>query len=318
MRTLLVVTLAMTSSCLAQTFGFGVTLSNDFLAEPDISLTNLAFSEGRLSVRLAGGVSGPLELGLSTRQTRSFGPLGNLLLLTRGDVSAEGFDFQFAAEGVIATVAAKARLSLFSADPGTFDLAEAFSASARPPLSAVPAFGSALDLTATYRWNRTLILSAEPSLYGYDGEGVGGRLGLNARLARIVGRDDVQLLALGYLAPGDAPSYAALGAAYDLNRRNWPDLLVSAWVGLGESGFAPGGRLELSQSLPPGASYALTLGAEPYRSDALPYRATLRYTQALGPGDLETSLFGTLTPGEPQPGSQPGSLSVRLRYEVPF
>ena len=296
----------------AQTFGVGLTSTTTL--EPETTVTDLDLGRSKVNVRVAGGGAGPLELGVSARETTAFGPLGNLSVRSHAQFDTAGrFDLGLGAEGVIAAVAARAQLSLFTAEVGRFDVGAAFQEEARPFVLAAPLdFGAALELGASYRVSRTFIVSAAPALYLTDAGGLGGRVGLEGRFVKLVGPDDLRLKALTFLGPaGDR--FGAVGAEYDLNRRGLPNARVALWAGLDDAGLKPGASLRLGQTLGWGGSYTLLLAAEPYRHDALPYRAAATYRQTVGPGALETSFYGTLTPRGDVP-----ALNFRLGYSLPF
>lgn len=298
-------------SAAAQTFGVG--LSHTPSLELDLTLTGLDLGRSKGGFRVAGGVAEPLELSVSLRETTSFGPVGNLLVHSSANLDSTGrFEFAFGAEGVVAMVAARAQLSLFTAEVGRFELAEAFE-EARPfLLEPLLDFGVALDLGGSYRVNRGLIVSAAPSLYLTDAEGLGGRLALEGRFAKVLGPDDLRARALAYVSP-EGEAFGALGLEYGLNRRGLPSGRLTLWAGL-NGAFAPGASLQLSQTLKAwGGSYSLLVAAEPYRLDVLPYRAALTYRQSLGPGALEASFYGTLSPRISVPAA-----SFRLGYLLPF
>lgn len=307
---LLVLQLGLTT---AQTFG--VALSRTPALEPELTVTDLSVGTAKVELRVAGGVAGPLEFGVSARETTSFGPLGNLVVRSSAKLDSTGrFDFGLGAQGVVASVAAQAQLSLFTAEVGRFEVAEAFAEEARPFLLAAPLdFGAALDLSASYRVSRRFIASAAPSLYFTDAAGVGGRVALEGRFVKLVGPDDLRARALVYANPAGA-GFGAAGLEYSLNRRGLPNARLALWAGLNGEGLSPGANLRLSQPLKSlGASYSLLLAAEPYRTDLLPYRAAATYRQNVGPGALEASFYGTLSPR----GSVP-ALSFRVGYSLPF
>ncbi len=297
----------------AQTFG--VALSRTPTLEPAVTLTDLELGDHKVDIRLAGGVAGPLELGVSARETTSFGPLGNLTVSSDAKLDSSGrFEFSLGAQGVVAAVAARARLSLFTAEVGRFEISEVYVEEARPFLLAEPLdFGAALDLGASYRFSRRFIVTAEPSLYLTDVGGLGGRLALEGRFVKVVGPDDLRAGALFYFGPAGNP-FGAVGAEYNLNRRSLPSASLAVWAGLNAEGLSPGARVQLSQTLKSlNSSYSLTLATEPYRTDLLPYRAAATYRQNLGVGALEASFYGTLSSRAGVP-----AVSFLVGYSLPF
>ena len=300
-------------SAAAQTFG--VALSYMSTLEPSFTLTDLEIGKSKVDLRLAGGVAGPLEFSVSARETTSFGPVGNLMVRSSAKVDSTGrFDFGLGAQGVIATVAAQAQLSLFTAEVGRFEISEAYQEESRPFLLTAPLdFGAALDLSASYRVSRRFIVNAAPSLYVTNLAGLGGRVALEGRFVKLVGPDDVRARALAYLSPA-GEAFGALGVEYSLNRRNLPSGHLALWAGLNGDGISPGASLQISQTLKSlNSSYSLFLAAEPYRLDLLPYRAAATYSQNVGPGALEAFLYGTLSPRLDVP-----ALSFRVGYSLPF
>ncbi len=294
----------------AQELEFRLFVNTDLRFEPEVKLTDLAMSGVDVELRLAGGISGPLEFGAKLRQDTSFSALGNVTVQTQYDVSTSGgTQFLLEANGVIGSVAANAGWQIFNTLPGEFDFAEAFT-DVRPRLSGS---GMAFDLGASYRLSRTLILSAYPSLYLVSGDGIGGRLSADLRLAKVFDPNDASLLLLAYLEPGGESNFAAFGFEFDFNERSLPPIVASAWLGAGSRGFAPGLRASISQRLSDiAASYGAELGLEPYRTDIMPYRLSGFYEQELGGGKLRGDVFASLG-DESVP-----ALTIKASYALPF
>jgi hypothetical protein len=310
MKRFLVLLLCLVTLSQAQELGFGVFLNTDFRLEPEVTVRDLDLSDVNVELRLAGGVSGPIEFGVKLRQDTSSGPLGNSRVRAQYDFSTLGrTQFLLQANGVIGPVAANAGWQIFNTLPGSFDFAEAFT-DVRPRLAGS---GMAFDLGATYRINRTLIVSAYPSLYLVSGDGLGFRLNANLRFARLFDPNDASILLLGYLEPGNASSFAAFGFEFDFNERSLPPMVASAWLGAGSNGFAPGFRASISQSLPDiNANYGAELGLEPYRTDIIPYRLNGYYEQGLGSGNLRGDVYAALGDDTVPP------LTLKVSYVLPF
>jgi hypothetical protein len=299
----------------AQELGFGVFLDTDVRLEPEITLTDLDLSNVKVELRLAGGISSPIEFGAKLRQDSSSGVLGNSRIQAQYDFSTlGGTQFLLQANGVIGPVAANAGWQIFNTLPGAFDFAEAFS-DVRPRIAGS---GMAFDLGASYRINRTLIASAYPSLYLVSGEGLGLRLNADLRLAKLFDPNDASVLLLGYLEPGDESSFAAFGFEFDFNERSLPPIVASAWLGAGSNGFAPGLRASINQRLPDiKASYGAELGLEPYRTDIMPYRLSGFYEQGLGGGNLRGDVYAALGDDSIGENSVP-PLTLKVSYALPF
>ena len=310
MRRFFLLLLTLFSLSQAQELGFGVFLNTDFRLEPEITLRDLDLSDVNVELRLAGGISGPIEFGARLRQDISSGPLGNSRVRAQYDFSTlGGTQFLLQASGVIGPVAANAGWQIFNTLPGSFDFAEAF-ADVRPRLAGS---GMAFDLGASYRINRTLIVSAYPSLYLVSGDGSGFRLNADLRFARLFDPNDASVLLLGYLEPGGESSFAAFGFEFDFNERTLPPIVASAWLGAGSNGFAPGLRASISQRLPDiNASYGAELGLEPYRTDIMPYRLSGFYEQELGSGNLRGDVYAALGDETVPP------LTLKVSYALPF
>jgi hypothetical protein len=294
----------------AQKLEFGLFFNTDVLFEPEIKLTGLEMSGVDVDLRLAGGVSGPIEFGTKFRQDTSFSALGNVTIQAQYDVSTFGeTQFLLRGNGVVGSVAASAGWQIFNSLPGTFNYAEAFS-DVRPR---VLGDGMAFDVGASYRINRTLILSAHPSLYIVAGDGIGGRLNADLKLAKLFDPNDGSILLLSYLEPGGDSNFAAFGFEFDFNERSLPPMVASAWLGFGSKGFAPGLRASISQRLTSiSANYGAELGIEPYRTDTMPYRLNGFYEQQLGSGTLRGDMFAAFG-DESVP-----ALTLKASYVLPF
>jgi hypothetical protein len=294
----------------AQDLEFGVFLNTDSRLEPEVKLSDLNMSGVKVDLRLAGGISGPIEFGAKLRQDTSSGPIGNITVRAQYDVSTFGqTQFLLQANGVVGSVAANAGWQIFNAVPGTFDFAEAFT-EVRPRLNGD---GMAFDLGASYRINRNLIASAYPSFYVVSGEGIGVRLNADLKLARLFNPNDASVLLLGYLEPGGSSNFAAFGFEFDFNERSLPPMVASAWLGAGSKGFGPGLRASISQSLTSiNAKYGAELGLEPYRTDIMPYRLNGFYEQELGGGKLRGDVYAALGDESVPP------LTLKVSYALPF
>jgi hypothetical protein len=310
MKRFFILLLSMAALAQAQDLEFGIFFNTDALVEPELKLTKLDMSGVDVNLRLAGGISGPIEFGVKMRQDTSLSALGNVTVQAQYDVSTFGqAQFLLHANGVIGSVAASVGWQIFNALPGAFDYAEAFS-DMRPRLLGD---GLAFDLGASYRLNRTLILSAYPSLYFVSGDGLGGRLNADLRLAKLFDPNDASILLLGYLEPGAETNFVAFGFEFDFNERSLPPIVASVWLGAGSNGFAPGLRASISQSLNSiKAKYGAEVGLEPYRTDIMPYRLNGFYEQQLGSGKLRGDVFGALG-DESVP-----ALTLKASYALPF
>ncbi len=276
----------------AQTVGFA--LSYRAGLEPEVQLRNLQFpaldaGDVELGLRLAGGVSGPLEVGLDTRFRTTFGPLGTLAAGARADADVTGaFDLGLNGSGALGATGLEAQLGVFNRNPGAFAPSAAYALDSRPFLNRPSSSGSVgahLELGATRRLGRTLILEATPSLSYLADTGVG--LGLEGRLQRrrLVGSDNGALLFIASRGLGENRSFAAAGAEYALNRRGLPTLTGALLLGNSGDGVKPGFRAAASGELGR-FSYRAEAAAEPYRRDAPSYRGNVTFGTALGPGAL--------------------------------
>jgi len=312
MKRWLVLLALLSTAAWAQSASLGLTVSSD-APKPEVALYNLALGNLRLDLRAAGAVSGPLELGLGLRTTLSLGPVGNVVLSGRSDLATDGqFSTRLHGAAVIGAVAVRGRIAAFNTDPGQFDLREAFEADARPRLPEAWAGGIGLSLGAglTYRLERNIILELDPDLSYLTGQGFGGRLSAALQLRRLVEQDDGRVLLLADLAPGAVRGYVATGFEYRW-RRGLPATSASLWLGYGSLGLWPGVRLNLSGPVEEGWQGRLELALEPYRTDALPYRATALLQGPAGPGELSLHLLVA-------PASDLPPISLLMSYSFRF
>lgn len=260
-----------------------------------------------VGLRLAAGEA--LELGVRLRQAGSLAGVGNLTTSLAADGSTNGrYALALTARGVLGPLAARARASISDGKPPLADLAEG-ALSPLPLLEGGPAVVG-LELGGSYRASRSLIIDLAPGAF-FRGGRLGGRLAGEGRFLRAIGSDDLSLLLHGYIEPGLERGSLAVGAGYTHNRRRAAPLNLSAWVGWGREGLAPGLRASGGERLPGRGQLDVDLAIEPYRADAWPYRAELRYREALGPGELRLELDAGL---EPQAGWRAGG---RLAYRLP-
>ena len=287
----------------AQTFG--VALSYHGALEPEVQLRELDLGATTLDVRVADGVTGPLELGAVLRFRSSFGPLGTVSVTGHADADTAGaFELGADAAGALAGTGVDASLVVFNRNPGAFSPTAAYALDSRPflpPASAVTQVnlnesvgtGAYLAVGATQRLGRTLLLEATPALSYQSGVGLGAGFDARLQLRRLVASDNGVVLLEGNTGPGAGRAYLAAGAEYQLNRRGLPALTGSLLLGSGETGVRPGFRGSAAGELGR-FSYRTELAAEPYRTTAPPYRADLSAGTALGPGALGLELGAAL------------------------
>lgn len=315
-RALLLFTLLSFSIAWAQTLDIGAWLDSRLKVEPELSIGDVQYKGVTFQARLAGAVSGPLEFGLGASSDIPLSLVGNLSLQARADAdTAGGFSIRAAGSGVLGKVAAQAGIAAYNVNPGHFEIADGFDAEARARLPAALLRGQAaftLTLGGTYRTSRLTVLTLTPSLTYLSGSGVGTGLRGALQLRRLNGPDDGVIELAADLRPGGGAGYAAAGFEYRLNRRDLPLVRASLWLGAGTRGLWPGARLSLGQKLK-SFSYQLELAAEPYRTDALPYRASATVSVPAGPGTAHFTLLAT-----PTPDADIAPLTVEGGYRLGF
>lgn len=299
----------------AQTLSFGVSGTVTDLASPPASAGERFFASvqgapvrgTRVDLGLAfdTGGNGAAQLDFGVQANDTFGPVGNVVgegrLSLRTDAQAQG---DVGVRGVLGPVALGLRLSAFTADPARFDPL-AIAGAQRPDFGS-GGFGTSLD--ASGRPSRTVILEANPELYVVPA-GVAARATARVRFLRAVGRNELSVRALGYLAPHASALDAALGVGMTVKRPRAPDLDGAVYLGWSPNGLAPGATAKVGQQLGPVLA-SLTLAAEPYRLDVPAYRADLGMDFPLGPGKAHLSGAGAL-------GSEGFSGSLGVRYDLP-
>ena len=276
----------------AQTFTVG-TYASTAGFEPDVRVEGVKALGLTFGFRAAGDVEGQrLELGATTRFNTSLGPLGNVAVTGAADADSAGaFAVSANGSGVLGPVGARARIAAFNTNPGRFAPEAAF-LTARPFLLENPqekTLAAQFGLGITYRLGRTTILTFDPDLLYLNGGGFGVRGTATVELRRLRGRDNGIILAEGFLAPGAAEGYGALGFTYALNERSLPTLRGSLLVGAGSEGVLPGARLSFQKQGE--VDYSLSLAAEPYRVGVPKVRADASLAGALGTGELTTTLL---------------------------
>lgn len=273
----------------------------------EVAFAAVPVERGTAGLRFAAGEE--LELGLRLREAGSLATVGNVVTTLALDGSTGGrYAAALTARGVLGPAAVRLRASVFDGLPPLAPLAEG-------AFSELPILGPGgsvlgLELGASYRATRTLIVDIAPAFYLRSGQ-LGAGFDAEARLLRLHGRNDLSLLLHLMGEPGFERSAAALGAGYTFNRPRAPSWTASAWLGRGPGGIAPGARLSGSRRLE-GGSLRLSMAAEPYRLDVWPYRVDATLEQGLGRGEL---LVGILAGLQPEEGWRAGA---RLAYRVPF
>lgn len=274
----------------AQTFG--IALSYDDVLEPEVQLREIDLGPSLIDLRVADGVSGPLEVGAALRFRNSFGPLGTVSVTGHADFDTRGaFEVGADASGALASTGLDGTVSIFNRNPGAFAPTAAYTLGSRSFLPVTneeigeTRVGAHLAVGAAQRLGRTLILETTPSLYYLAGTGLGAGLEARLQVRRLVERDNGVILLEGNTGPGAGRGFAAFGAEYQLNRRGLPPLTGAVLLGRGSEGVRPGFRGSAAGELGR-FSYRAELAAEPYRETAPPYRANLALGTELGPGAL--------------------------------
>ncbi|MCA9836399.1 MAG: hypothetical protein KC422_05770 [Trueperaceae bacterium] len=276
----------------AQNFTVATSLDPRGFVEPEVLVSNIDLAELKLNGRLAGGISGPLELGLGARYTNSLGPLGNVIVLSQNELNTLGqFHIALAGSGVIGPVAGSLSLTSFNVPYSVFSLETALTESYR---SFTEGLGFSLGGQARYRLDRTTILDGELELSYLLDSGVSAELSAAYNLLKFVDRDDAAIKAAVYASPGFDGGYGALGFAYDVNRSDWPNLVAELWLGAGSAGVWPGVRLELKQDLTEEQSTVGLKGAwEPYTLNRETLQLLAFVDKELDYGQLRFSLGGS-------------------------
>lgn len=280
----------------AQTLSIGSSVTSTVLVEPEIELSNFEFEGSKLGFRLAGGISGPLEFGLSVRNTTTFGPLGNVIINANAQANTNAsFNVNLEASGVIGPVAAVIDSSLSNTNRGSFKLEDAYMLEA-PNSFASQTLNATLDLSGRYRLERSLILDASVGTSYLNESGWGANLSSSLSFLKLLDKDDGIVTLKTYASPGFQAAYGALGFGYDVNRRDWPSLVATVWLGYGSNGFWPGLSFQASQTFKEtnakiGAEFTL----EPYLLDNLTLRGIAFYEQDFDVGSLKASLGASYT-----------------------
>jgi hypothetical protein len=259
------------------------------LLEPEFAVSNLNLEEAKFNARLAGGVSGPVELGFGINYSNSFGPLGNIVLSGQADLLTDArFQTTVTAQGVIGPVAGSAKARVFNSFTGLFQAETAFS---QPSFAFNQQLGLELEVKTRYRLDRTTIIDGNLDLFYLFEDGFGGEINARYNLLKMLERDDGAILAKVYGSPGFASGYAAAGFAYNVNRTDWPDIQAEVWLGAGTKGIWPGIDVKLAERLDDSqTAVGLEANLEPYLIDQSYVRALAYFDQALDYGNLHLAL----------------------------
>lgn len=230
-----------------------------------LALLDQPISNGRASLGVHYGPS--FGAALQLRNTTTFGPIGNVILDFDASYNfGSGHAVSLAARGSAGPVALRLR-GVTAAGDTTRPL--------RPvdpvfqPLHA-PGTGAAwsVQLGATYRLNRGLQLLADPTLLEL-GSGPALLVPLEAQFSRLWDGHDLRLALTGLMPLGESAmgAWGAGGVGLRINRARASSWNTWLLFGAGPSGFSPGLRLEVQESLNRAGTIAASLQLEPYRTD---------------------------------------------------
>ena len=264
----------------AASFGQSIRLSvsGGLQGQLQLALLDQHIAGGRASLGVDYGPS--FGAALQLRNTTSFGPLGNVILdLDASYNFGSGHALSLAARGSAGPVALRLRGATAAGDSGR-PLRPA-----DPVFQPLPAVDAAdvfsVQLGATYRLNRGLQLSADPTLLD-PGAGLALLLPLEAQFSRLWNGHDLQLSLAGLVPLGGSGSEAwgAGGVGLRINRSRAASWNTWLLFGMGPSGFSPGLRLEVQESLDRAGTVAASLQLEPYRTDRPALQLGVNWTSA--------------------------------------
>src|SRR5699024_9956215 len=135
----------------------------------------------------------------------TFGPLGNVIFELDGELRSGPYArARLSARGVLASVAARAALVAYGAEPERFDpLAVADDSS---PVLGGPVYG--VELGGTFRLDRSVILDVAPAAY-LTPEGAALDLGATLRLLRAIGDNELRAHLDAVTLPGARSGHLA-------------------------------------------------------------------------------------------------------------
>lgn len=298
------------------------TLHVDLLVGPGfrsgISFEDLPVGSARSGARAALGVTwgtaGVAEAvaapgaALYLRQTKAFGPVGNVIMELRAAGSSNReFAASLVARGVAGPAAVRLRLSAANTGAGPPLHLAGPPADTFPQQPEFAGLRQGVELGVTYRATPTLILLADPGVF-LAGTGVSWRLNVEARLLRQAGRDDLILALEGvWLQREESGGHAALRLGRQLNPRRAAPWQVSVLFGLSPDYVGPGFRLQGSTALANSSVVTLEASVEPWRTDRAPLQLQLELLQ--GPLLLGSEL---------QWAAGRTNSSVRVGYRLPL
>jgi len=298
---------------LAQDLSISANASSKSDFEAEIVVDNIDLETAKVGFRLASNNAENIELGLRARQTFSWGPVGNIILNASADYSNTGlYDFSASAQGVVADVSAEIAVSYFNDQEGSFNIDDAFSLGSRPMF---PELATAnFDLSAKYKIERNVILSADYNLYLLNNL-FSNRLQSELGFKKVFNKDGLGIETMIFQGKEGLANFALLGVNYELKHRAWPTTKISLRLGTSDgknSGVYPGLTISMNKSIRSlGAKWGALLWLEPYRTDLSPYRAKLFYEQDILGGKLSTALYST-------PFDNLAPLILSLKYKISF
>lgn len=305
--------LILASFALAQDLSISANLATNTSFEAEIVLDNIDLETAKIGFRLATNNAENIEFGLRARQTFSWGPVANVILNASADYSSTGlYDVSARAQGVVADISAELAISYFNDKEGSFSIEDAFNIASRPMFPEIAT--TSLDLSAKYKIERNIILSADYNLYLLNNL-LSNRLKSELGFKKVFNKDGLGIEAMLFQGKEGLANFALLGINYELKQRAWPTTKISLRLGTNDgknSGIYPGLRITMNKSIRSlGAKWGVLLWLEPYRTDLAAYRSQVFYEQEIEGGKLKLSLYST-------PLEDLAPLILSLKYKISF
>tara|TARA_B100000686_G_scaffold341168_1_gene418145 strand:+ start:569 stop:1600 length:1032 start_codon:yes stop_codon:yes gene_type:complete len=261
MRVLAVILLA--SSAYAQTLTLNLHTGNEPLGfsvqMEDISVEGLKLNFG---VALA-----PTPyINATFRNSRSFGPIGNLRLSGAASVSKNGdYFFDVSGQAAYGSIAGKVTLAMGNTALWTFYPETQFALDSST-LGFVSTNWQQLSFDLSYRPSRMIILNVSPCVF-LTGSDLGGFIRAISHFHRVIGNYSIKLEAEGLTNHPQNSDYFNVAATYLSPMRHSSTWQVGLTAGASSTGINLGTRLEGTHSFQNQAEIVVSFVSEPYKSD---------------------------------------------------
>ena len=211
------------------------------------------------------------QIRAAFRNSRSFGPIGNLQLSGSASVSNHGEYFvDLSGQAAFGSIAGKVTIAVGNTTLRPFSPKTRFPL--EPPASGfLTAHWQQVSFKLDYRPSRVILLNLSPSVFRTTSN-FGGFIRTEAHFYRAFGNHNLEFEAEGLTNHPQKNDYFNLGATFVSSPRHYPSWQLAFTAGGNSDGLILGTRLKGTHYLRNQTEIVVSFSSEPYKADSEKYR----------------------------------------------